>query len=287
MMFQRVLLLGLVSAWVVSVDDKSFDPDSALSQSVLPYEWIGEFDNTELKEPSGICWHIQRGVLFVVGDRGDLCELTDDGEAVRQQHLSNADFEGITHDPRTGLLYIVVEGEEVVLEVDPENFEVIREFVLPRSLNGSTVLKKGGHGIEGITFVSDPSHPHGGIFWIANQVDTLVDKNDLSAVFQVELPLQSETEQPKLLSCFSPGVTDLSGLHYDAATGHVWILSDQANLLLKYTTTFDFLDAFALPGNNQEGVTVDELGHLYIAQDSGGIIKLKWLHMEVDEPRRK
>ena len=65
------------------------------------------------------------------------------------------------------------------------------------------------------------------------------------------------------------------------------ILSDQANLLLKYSTTFDFLDAFALPGDNQEGIAMDEAGHLYIAQDSGGIIKLIWLRMEVDRSRMK
>lgn len=280
-MVQRVLLLGLASACVVSADDKPSGPGSTVPQSVLPFEWIGEFDKTEFEEPSGLCWHIQRGVLFVVGDKGDLCELADDGKAIRQQHLSDTDFEGITHDPRTGLLYIAVEGEEVILEVDPETFEVVREFNLPRTLNGTTVLKKGRHGIEGITFVADPSHPHGGIFWIANQVNTLTDKKDLSAVFQVELPLRSRTGQPKLLGYFSPGVIDLSGLHYDAATGHVWILSDQANLLLKYSTTFDFLDAFALPGDNQEGIATDGAGHLYIAQDSGGMIKLKWLRKEV------
>ena len=36
------------------------------------------------------------------------------------------------------------------------------------------------------------------------------------------------------------------------------------------------LNAYAFPGANQEGIAVDGEGFLYVAQDSGGIIKLKW-----------
>ena len=42
------------------------------------------------------------------------------------------------------------------------------------------------------------------------------------------------------------------------------------------TRVGEILSAYAFPGNDQEGITVDGEGFLYIAQDSGGIIKLKW-----------
>jgi myo-inositol-hexaphosphate 3-phosphohydrolase len=42
------------------------------------------------------------------------------------------------------------------------------------------------------------------------------------------------------------------------------------------TTAGEFLNSWAFPGDNQEGMAVDEEGFLYIAQDSGGIIKTKW-----------
>ena len=34
---------------------------------------------------------------------------------------------------------------------------------------------------------------------------------------------------------------------------------------------------YALIGESQEGITMDPDGHLYIAQDQGGIIKVRWL----------
>ncbi len=38
---------------------------------------------------------------------------------VKQKRICDADFEGITCDPATGLLYIAVEGEEKIIEMDP------------------------------------------------------------------------------------------------------------------------------------------------------------------------
>ena len=37
------------------------------------------------------------------------------------------------------------------------------------------------------------------------------------------------------------------------------------------------LASYAFPGDNQEGIAVDPAGFVYYAQDSGGIIKMKWL----------
>jgi hypothetical protein len=32
-----------------------------------------------------------------------------------------------------------------------------------------------------------------------------------------------------------------------------------------------------LPGKTQEGITLDGDGHVYIAQDEGGVVKIRWL----------
>jgi len=37
------------------------------------------------------------------------------------------------------------------------------------------------------------------------------------------------------------------------------------------------LKQYAFIGDNQEGITLDDEGYLYIAQDSGGIIKIRYL----------
>jgi uncharacterized protein YjiK len=52
-------------------------------------------------------------------------------------------------------------------------------------------------------------------------------------------------------------------------------ISDQANLLIELTRDGQVLAVYPLPGNEQEGVTIDSNGFLYIAQDSGGIIKFQ------------
>ena len=62
---------------------------------------------------------------------------------------------------------------------------------------------------------------------------------------------------------------------YDAATDRFWAVSDGPNLLSEIDRDGHVLRVRAFPGDNQEGLAVDGDGFLYIAQDSGGIIKLR------------
>lgn len=253
-------------------------PEAVLEDVVFPNKWVGDIDKAKFNEPSGICYHNQRKTLFVAGDEGDVCEMTTDGTLVKQKQIrAEADFEGITHDPATGLLYLAIEEEEAIIEVDPESFEILREFQLPREFQGRTLLKAGGEGLEAVTFVPDPEHPQGGVFYVGNQAFTLSNPEDISAVFQVELPLRQGSGPARITGYFEPGVIDIAGLHYDPKTGHILLVSDAANLMLEYSSTHELLGLWAFPGDNQEGVTVDPDGFIYIAQDTGGIIKLQWL----------
>jgi len=275
---KELLVLMTVSWTLLSAGCRSAcSPQQTLDTIIFPNEWVGDIDQIKLNEPSGICFHDQRGTLFLVGDEGDICEIKTDGSLVKKKHIRDADFEGITHDPATGLLYAVIEEEEKVLEIDPENFEVLREFSVPRDFNGKTLLAAGGQGIEGITFAPDPKHPEGGIFYVANQAFTLTDKQDISAVFSLELPLRSKTAEPRITGYFEPGIIDLSGLYYDSGTDHIFVTGDATNTLLEYSRRGELYSVYAFPGDNQEGITVDSDGFIYIAQDSGGVIKLKWL----------
>ena len=73
---------------------------------------------------------------------------------------------------------------------------------------------------------------------------------------------------------FSIGVIDLAGSHYDRASDLMYIISDATNTFFEITRTGKVLRAYAFPGDNQEGIAVDDEGFVYIAQDSGGIIKV-------------
>jgi DNA-binding beta-propeller fold protein YncE len=246
---------------------------------LFPYQWVGNIDQVNFNEPSGIVFHPWRGTLFVVGDEGDICEIQRDGTFVKQKRIRQADFEGITCDPATGLLYIAVEGEERVVEIDPEDFRVLREFSIDRTFQGKMVLKAGGAGIEAMTFVPDSHHPDGGTFYVANQGFDLNSTEDPSAIFEIEIPLKSDSagdSTAKIVRFFTLGVIDLSGLHYDRVNDRLYVISDATNTFFEITKAGHIVRSYAFPGDNQEGITVDEEGFVYIAQDSGGIIKLQW-----------
>lgn len=275
----RDLVISIVVAFVLVSGGcrNASGPGDAYLDVVFPNKWVGDIDEIKFNEPSGICWHGERGTLFLVGDEGDICEIKADGTLVKQKHIRDADFEGVTHDRSSGLLYVAVEEDEAILEVDPETFKVLREFSIPREFEGKTLMRKGGEGIEAITFAPDDGHKEGGVFYVANQAFTLTNEQDISAIFEVELPLRERSGKVKVLDCFEPGVIDLSGLYYDSSTGNLLVISDAANMIFEYSGDYELLNFYAFPGDNQEGITVDPEGHIYIAQDTGGIIKLKWL----------
>ena len=256
-------------------------PRRAAADIVFPHKWLGNVDKIKLREPSGIVYHPGRGTLFVVGDEGDICEIKTDGTLVKKVHgQKKRDYEGITCNPATGLLYIAVEGEERILEVDPDTLETNREIVIERTFQGKTLMKAGGQGIEAITFVPTPNHPEGGTFYVANQSFTLTDPEDISAIFEIEVDLTSggtgET-RGKTLRWFSLGVTDMSGLVYDQASDRLYVISDATNTFWEVTRDGRVIRSLAFPGDEQEGIAMDPEGNIYIAQDTGGILKIKWL----------
>ena len=54
------------------------------------------------------------------------------------------------------------------------------------------------------------------------------------------------------------------------------MVTDTYNILFKMSLSGVIIESFPLPGENQEGLTFDEEGSIYIAQDSGGILKVVW-----------
>ena len=278
-----VILAMLLSGGTTAVNQQT-DPRSI----VFPFQYIGDIDKAHLNKqnynPSGICFHKKRNTLFVVFDLGVVCEMKTDGTIVHEKLIMRADFEGITHDPSTGLLYVAVERTDQIIELAPETFTVLRKFSIPRTFMGNTLLKAGGQGIEAITFVPDIHHPHRGTFYIANQSYDLEDAEDISAVFEVEVPLKNNGDtnaDVKILRYFPLGIIDLSGLYFDMVTDHLYVISDSTNTIFEFTRTGTLLSGFAFPGDNQEGITVDDQGFLYVAQDSGGVLKIKWKNKQL------
>jgi len=235
----------------------------------------GDIDQQNFVEPSGICFHPQRKTLFVVSDEGEIAEIETDGTPVFNLKIPG-DLEGVTVNPQSGLLYIVCEGRDVILEFDPDKKEVIRKFPMNREFEGDpNFLQKqeGGYdnGIESIAFVSDENHPEGGTFYIGNQWDP-------SCIMEVLVPLkssQTETAEARIIRVLPFKMDDPAAMYYDSKTRLLNVVSDADNILVEITLEGKLVNEYAFLGDEQEGITLDDEGYLYIAQDSGGIIKVK------------
>ena len=233
-----------------------------------------DIDKTGIIEPSGLCYHPLRKTIFVVSDQGEIVEIRLDGGLIARASVPG-DLEGITVDPGTGLLYAVIEGEDVILDFDPERQTVTRRFPIGRTFgNDSAFLRKTtpyDNGIESIAFVPDPAHPEGGTFYAGNQ-------DDPSRLLELSVPLKSAggTEaKAVIVRVLKTELQDPSGMYYDERTRLLHVVCDAPNLLLEVKLDGTIVRGYAFPGNDQEGICRDPDGFIYIAQDSGGILKLK------------
>lgn len=233
-------------------------------------------DKINFREPSGIAYHAERKTLFVVGDEGDICEIKTNGDLIGQKNYGkDCDFEGITYNPATGLLYVVVETKESIQEVDPNSLKLLRSFSIDKSFQN----KKWDFSLEGITFVPNPKHSEGGTFFISNQSKFLDKEKKPSAIFEIEIPLKSKEKEnkAKVLRSFSIGAIDLADMYYDQKTNNLFVISDTEDKLFETTLEGKVIFSQDLIGSDQEGITFDTEGNFYIAQDSGGILKMKIL----------
>ena len=255
---------------------------TGLAPIQLPHKSIGNIAPIPMRELSGITYHPQRQTVFAVGDEGDIYEIRTDGGLIRKGLLEQTDIEGITVHPETGLLYAVVEGDEVILEIAPQTFRVTRKFRVNRNFEGRELLKKGGMGLEAIAFIPNAFHPEGGTFWVGNQSFSLKQGKEPSVICEVIVPLLSSTAssdtdkiEGQISRFFSLSIIDISGLAYDQERQCLLVMSDTTNLLQEITLDGNVRRQYLIPGHDQEGIVIDKMGFMYIVQENGEIIKLE------------
>gem|GEM_PF-1943978 len=231
-----------------------------------PYTISDTFSKSRTDELSGVVFHPGRNSLFAVKDKGEVIEIRIDGTLMQGQSVRNkADFEGITYNPRTDLLYVVIEGEEVILTVDPQTLEARQAIPIDRMFEGQLLLPPAGDGIEGITVVPSLDGLAPDTFYLVNQSEVLTGM-DASVVLEVVIDEAAAEPVARIVRYFSVGVTDLSGIHY-TPEGMLLILSDDNDLLLAVTLSGQVQKIYSLSGGKQEGLTVDGEGFLYLAYD--------------------
>ena len=284
MSYKSVLLIILIIAisgilvyFLVQMEHSATRQTAESRPIPLPYNWIGNIAKAQIAEPSGITYHPIRRSLFIADDSGNVHEVNLNGASIQAKGVNELDIEGITINPRTGLLYAAVEDAEAIIELDPETLTIQREFRISRTFKGEILLKKGGMGIEAIAFVPNGSHPEDGTFWVGNQSFSLKPTAEPSVVCEVVAPLRTETaavSEAVIINAYKMNFIDISGLAYDPQDDILVIISDTTNLLVEMNRDGTILSKYLLPGDDQEGVVLDGLGYMYIAQENGEIIKL-------------
>ena len=220
-------------------------------------------------EPSGAVWHPGRGTFLVVGDDGDLAEITSTGSVVNYWWVGG-DLEDITFIDSTGsIVYLADESTSSAKGFDLNT----------GSLNGEQysfanyISQIGGLGLEGLAFIPDGNHPFGttamgGVFAAGWQYDGDIffyePASGNSSTYLYELHTTS-------------GYNDLSGLNYDWNTGNLYAMYDNLNLLEKYDlNTYSLVGSYNLFGYAEEGIAFNSncssgLADVLVADDAGHI----------------
>jgi len=276
-MITRTLLAASICIALLAGDAPSWKAPKPFPGTV-----VGDILKFRVNGASGVVYDARRKALLVNGDWREVFVTGLDGRRIRRVRLpARYDLEGITLNPADGMVYLVTERTDSILELDPKTFAVRREFPIERTFKGKTVLDRSGDGLEGITFRPDARHPEGGTFFVCNQ-GSRPRPGDDAIVLEIEAPLKSggaKGGRAKILRTFRPGPPDLAGLHYDAVRDRLYAVSGRTRLLIEMTTAGNLTAAYRLPRpvtTALEGITFDDASGVYVTLDGGGVIKFTW-----------
>ncbi|WP_415406036.1 SdiA-regulated domain-containing protein [Sulfurovum sp. CS9] len=214
-------------------------------------------------EASGICYSKYSDTLFVANDEGRVYELSPKGKILRKKRLGNYDLEGVACDEKKAQLYFAIEGSDDILVVKQKRLKVIKKININREYKGRTLLVKDKkRGLEGITM--DDKY-----FYLSNQSERKYPRSDPSVIVKID---RSSRKKADIKDMIDHKQLDIAGLamHH----GYLYMVSDTENNLIKYDIKRDkVVWVKALPDFAQEGVTFDDQGYIYFADDNGRVLK--------------
>lgn len=223
-------------------------------------------------EPSGVDWHSRLNKVFSVHDGGYLFMMDKDGDNVTTWRIGG-DLEGVTiANPETNFIYIGREYPAAILEFSIVTGQVTRTFSLGNLMPEST-----NQGLEALTFVEKEGHPEGGEFWVGHQ--------ESGRIYVFNLPIVSSISSTAvdLMAIYQPvpGRNDISGMDYSPEYNVVYAIYDSSNkfVIIDPGDGTVYVDR-NLPQNDQEGIAVNGLCDLFIAQDTN---KRFWFYKGRDE----
>ncbi len=218
-----------------------------------------------IPEASGICYAKNTNSLFVAHDEGKVFEISTEGKILREKRLGKYDLEGVACDTKKGKLYFSVEGDDNILIVNQKTLNIQKEINIKRNFKKVKVLKKDKkNGLEGITIT-----PNG--IYLSNQSTKKWPKSDPSVLIKINT---LKKKKVTINDIVDHGYKDIAGLSYH--NGYLYMVSDSENLLIKYDLKHKkTISTKNLQDAAYEGVTFDDHGYIYFADDNGRILKHK------------
>ncbi len=222
-------------------------------------------------EPSGIVWHAGRGTYIVVGDGGDVMEISATGTVINTWTPSG-NWEDVTvTDTASTIIYLAHENNSAIYA-----FDMAAGALTGDSWSVSSYIYPVGKlGLEALTWVPDGSHAYGtttsgGVFYAGwqNDADIYVFDADTSTSGSIAYLDEIKT---------TSGMSDLSGLSYSAATGTIFAVYDGYDLVEERETDGTLLSTATMPAGSWEGITLNDScptstsATVVLANDAGGI----------------
>lgn len=221
-----------------------------------------------VKEPSGIAFAPARGTLFVVGDEGSLVEVSVEGRVVARIP-TGGNLEDVALHAPSGRLVLLSEKKGELIVLDPATGKKTGKFRLDdEALLGEAVVDK-NQGFEGLAFRREQGRPGGGIFYLVHQrkpamlvaiaFDPLAPSGSIGADALVSRTAVANRE-------------DLTAVTYEPSLDRLFVIADSKDRLAILKLSGEEEAEIVLPGVQQEGLSFDAEGNLWIADDRAGLL---------------
>ena len=203
-----------------------------------------------IPEASGISYCEDSNTLAVVSDEGTFYELTTSGAILTERKLGDYDLEGVVCE-KEHFIFAVEKGELLVVSRSEQKIKTLKI-----KGQGFTLTKK--HGIEGITKI--------GKFYYLSIQEKKQKKN--AKILVVKLG----ANHAKVVEVINSNIIDTAGMEYHDKK--LYIVSDKKDKLYIYNLKKNKIKKkIKLPKFAQEGVTFDNNGNVYFADDDGAVMK--------------
>ena len=223
-----------------------------------------------LREASGIAWHPGRRSFFAVGDRGTLAEIGRTGGVVATHHV-RGNLEDVTVHGPSGRLVLLAEKKGELVVWDPATASETARFALDVAGVLGREPADRNQGFEGIVFRAEGGRPGGGVFYVVHQRKPA---RLVTIAFDPTGPARTLGAADVLARHALKPYEDLTAVAWSDALGRLLVIAESDDRLLVVSPDGTIDAALALPGGQQEGLTLDPEGALWVADERLGVLRL-------------